>query len=182
MKVFTGLCTAMSALLLTAGYSSAGSIDLSGFTAQEWVSVDRDAGIVTFAEDMTYDRGYLYNESYLVDDDAAFLCFDYSLTYGPEDYDDYFVFEIDYVPLLQVLSPASDRARIDLSPYRGRSIAIDWGLLWGGNDSAAGTLARISNIDLEVANQNMDVPLPGAVAFLLPGLGALFFMARQAGS
>lgn len=176
MKILTGLCIAMSALFLMAGDSSAEPIDLSAFTAQEWVSVDQAAGVVTFTEDMIYTRGYLYSDSFSVGD-AAFLTFDYSLTYSPEDYDDYFVCEVDYAPVLQVLSPETGRARIDLSPYRGRNVMLGWGLLWGGNDFAAGTVAQIANIDLEAGGQS--VPLPGTAAFMLPGLAVLFSVTRQ---
>jgi hypothetical protein len=179
MKLLTGLCTAMSVLFFMAGGSSAEPLDLNAFTAWGSVHVDQDTGTVTFTEDMIYGVGYLYNDSFLVGDDAMFLSFDYSLMYGPEDYDDYLVCEVDYVPVLQVLSPESGRARIDLSPYRGRTVMLDWGLLWGGNDSAAGTVARISSIDLESGGQVSGVPLPGAAAFMLSGLAALFFVSRQ---
>lgn len=179
MKLLAGLCTAIGAFFSMVGGSSAEPVDLSAFTPQEWVSIDHDTGTVTFTEDMIYDRGYLYKEDYLVAEDAEFLCFDYSLAYGPDDYDDYFVCEVDYVPVFQVLSPSSGRARIDLSPYRGRTVALDWGLLWGGNDSAAGTVARISGMDLEFRNQETGVPLPGTIVFLLSGISVLFAVNRH---
>lgn len=179
MKFLAGLSLGMSALFLIIGDSSAGTFDLSTFTAQEWVAVDQEAGTAIFTEDMTYSRGYLFNDNYPVEENATALSFDYSLTYGPDDYDDYFLCELNDIPVLVVSSPASGRATVDLIPYRGADVALDWGLFWGGSDSAAGTVATISNIELETGNPISSVPVPAAMTLLGSGLIILFGMERK---
>jgi hypothetical protein len=141
-----------------------------GFTTDPGVSVDQNTGTTTFTEDMDHAVWYLFNDSYLVAADATNLTFNYSLSYGTDDFDDYFEFDLNFVPVLQVLSPDSGSFSIDLTPYRGTQISLAWGLLWGGTDSAAGSTATLSNVDDGVPAA---APVPEPATMLLLGTGLL---------
>ena len=146
------------ALFFTAIKSNAAPVDLSTFTAQ--AGVVESGGVVTFVESYDYAAIYFYDDAYLVPADAGELSFDYSLVLGQEDFGDYLVFELDYTEVLFVDTPGTGTLSIDLSPFQGTVISLAWGLIWDGDD-AAGTVATVSFIDLDV--QSCTVPIPGAI-------------------
>ncbi len=165
------ICNFLFILLVLTFFTSnvlAIPINLSspGFVADLGVSLDQNTGSATFTEDLDHLAWYLANDNYVVAADATTLSFDYNLAWGQDDFDDYFQFELNFVPVLQVMSPDSGHFEIDLSPYRGTPISLAWGLVWGGNDISAGSIVSLSNVD-----DGAPAPVPEPATMLLLGIG-----------
>jgi hypothetical protein len=165
MKYLKSLAVILLFSLVFAGSIWATPLDLSTFSADPGVTVDVTTASATFTGDSTYAAWYLYNDTFLVPNDATLLSFNYALAYGPDNVDDYLVFDVNYNTQLQVMSPGSGNFTFDLTPFQGTSISIDWGLIWGGTDySAEGVTASVSNIDVAA-------PVPEPATMLLLGVG-----------
>ena len=170
MKYLKSLSIVFLFSLIFVGSIWAIPLDLSTFTADPGVTVDVSTSSATFTGDSTYLAWYLYNDTFSVPSNATSISFNYSLAYGPDNVDDYLVFDVNYAPQLQVLSPGSGNFVFDLTSYQGTQISLDWGLLWGGTDySAEGVTANVSNIDVAVSSA-APVPEPTTMLLLSAGL------------
>jgi len=169
MKHLGELLVGFVVLLCLWNTSFAAPLDLSSFTADPGVVAVGSSA--TFTEDFDVCLWYLYNDNFYVEANATILSFDYSLSYGQNDYDDSFVFDMCFFTELEVIVPSSDHFEIDLTAYRGTEISLAWGLVWGGEDSDAGTTANISNVDLVTEGaQHVPVPEPATMTLLGAGL------------
>lgn len=166
----TGVLTGVFLLLFIPDNLIAVPIDLSTFSAYQGVTVNQSTGVVTFTEDIDHRPPLFFlNDYFFVANDATALSFDYSLARGPDDTDDYLIFLVNYSPQLFARIPQSGHFTYDLSPYRGTRISLEWGLIWGGNDTAAGSTMTISAIDL--ATETTSAPVQEPATMLLLGIG-----------
>jgi len=93
----------------------------------------------------------------VVPDDAESLSFDYVLTWGEYDYDDYLTFDIDFVPVFEEFTEGSGSYGFDLTSYVGQTISVAWGLIWN-YDWDTDTTASIFNIEVNTATDNGEIP------------------------
>ncbi|MFZ5761127.1 MAG: PEP-CTERM sorting domain-containing protein [Thermodesulfobacteriota bacterium] len=170
------------AVLALAGVARAVPVDLSGFSVleNEPGSVVESGGVVSFTENMSDAALYFYNDFFDVAADAATLSFDYDFALGDADFGDYLQFNVNYAEAWYADAPGSGQVVFDLTPWQGQTISLDWALIWGGDD-AAGTTARISNIDLAHAPAGGADPVPEPATMLLfgSGLAGLYGAARR---
>jgi hypothetical protein len=152
-------------------------VDLSTFTTDPGVAVN--SGVVSFIEDINSAAIYLYNDTFLVANDASILSFDYALQLGPTDIDDYLVFNLNFTEVEQTFTTTvPGHFEIDLTPYRNQTISLAWGLIWGGDFSDEGTAtAQVSNIDL--AMPTAAVLEPSTLLLLGSGLAGLIGFSRS---
>ncbi len=168
-RMFMVLCVSFC-MLLCCRIAQAMPLDLSGFTAEDDVVVS--GGEVSFTETMDNVAWYFFNDNFLVENDATILSFDYDFQLGPDDVDDYFTFELDFFPELEVdANTSAGHYDIDLSSYQGSEVSLAWGLIWGG-DFDAGSTARLYNIDL--ATESNVIPEPCTLFLFSTGLAGVF--------
>lgn len=135
-------------------------LDLSGFSTLG--TVTESGGVIDFVENDTDMAIYFYNDFFDVPADAATLSFDYDLNLDTGD-TDYIQFNIDYIEEWYTDVDGTGYAEIDLSPYQGQTISMDWGLIWNFDSSVSAT-ASVYNIDLA------PVPEPSTALLLISGL------------
>jgi hypothetical protein len=167
VKTFKALVlTVLFLVCLMGTHVEAAPIDLGAFTTDPGVTVN--SGIVSFSEDINYAAIYLYDDAFLVPNNATILSFNYDLILGQTDINDYLSFEIDFVPIQTITTSGSGYFEVDLTSYRAQPISLAWGLIWGGEFDDQGTAtATVSNIDL--ATQANSVPEPSVLLLLLLG-------------
>lgn len=143
-------------------------LDLSGFSSLG--TVTENGGVIDFIENDTDPAIYFYNDSFDVPTDATTLSFDYALNLGTGD-TDYLQFNINYIEEWHTDVDGTGHAEVDLSPYQGQTISMDWGLIWNFDSSVSAT-ASVYNIDLakEAASP---VPEPSTALLLIIGVISL---------
>lgn len=176
-KTFIVMLLCFSFFLWT-GIAFADPLDWTGFgTYDPGDPVTRtDDTTIEFTEDLTWGAVYYYNDFYMVPDNAGILSFDYEITLGSDDDDDYLTFDI-FDLLWAVITynefpeymggPLSGHFEIDLSGYQGDEISLAWGFIEGDFDGTADSTAVISNIDLTTSA----VPILEPTTILLLGTG-----------
>lgn len=159
-------------LMVVSTTASGASIDLTSFTFDP--GVVRNKNSATFSEDFDYSAIYLFNDDFIVRQDAAVFSFNYDFQLGQYDFGDYFTFEVNFDPVLEINADVAEGYfEFDLSPYAGHSISLAWGLLWDGDDDA-GTVASIYNVDF-----SSPVPEPGSILLLGVGLISAATLSRK---
>jgi hypothetical protein len=145
-------------------------LDLGTFTADDGATVSGNE--VSFAESFEYASIFFYDGSFVVPLDATILSFNYDFALGEGDIGDYFSFEIDFVPEMIAFENATSASfSFDLTPYRGLTIDLAWGLVWGGIEGdLAGSTARLFNIDLARADTTAPVPEPTSIILFGTGI------------
>ena len=167
-KKYVSLLGAGLLLLGVAGSAAATPLDLSGFAIQDGVT--NNGGLVVFTENATDVALYFFNNSFTVAANATELSFDYSFTPDGDAPGDYLQFNINYVEAWSTGADGAGHFSIDLTPYQGTSIALDWGLIWGGGETASSS-AQISSLDLVTsAPATAPVPEPATMLLLATGL------------
>jgi len=167
--------------LLGTGTAFATPLNLWGFGTDPGVTVS--GSTVTFTEDIKYSAIFFYNDSFLVDPNATFLSFNYSLNLGPDNVDNLDgIIDTDLnVPgfdLFFTIGSTTDPAQpysFNISGYRGQTISLAFGLV--SNDDVAGSVATISNLDL--ATSTAPIPEPGTLLLLGSGLACLLGVGRK---
>lgn len=151
-------------------------IDLTGFVPSESPFVRASSNRINFIEDgsNTASSEWIYgNASYTLASNATTMTFDYGITLGDGD-KDFLAFEINYneeFSTFILAGPGTETgtATIDLTPYQGLTVQMDWILYWGF-DEAAGATAFVENIDIATSETE---PVPESSTILLLGLGLL---------
>lgn len=157
-------------VFLYAGTALAIPLDLSSFSSLG--TVTESGGVISFVENDTDAAIYFYNDFFNVSTDATTLSFDYDLNLNIED-TDYLQFNINYVEEWYTDVDGTGHAEIDLLPYQGQTVSMDWGLIWNFDSSVSAT-ASVYNIDLAKSSASKPVPEP-STAFLLASVLIGFF-------
>lgn len=168
--------------LMVLGLANSGwttSLDLGTFSTYGQATIGGD-GTLSFTENFDDAAIYVYDDYFAVPSNAQSLTFGYELSLGAYDYDDYLTFEVDYVPVLEIMASEIGTYTFDLTAYAGNTVSLAWGLIWGG-DMDAGTTARVFDIQLNITDQTgaAPVPEPGTFALLGIGLVGFAFIARK---
>lgn len=144
-------------------------------------------GTIGFDEFTIWDQfslGSFFNNSFIVDSTATFLSFDFSLTSNDNLDADFIQFDIILDPLGTPQSVYSafpgppiysglggsavnGSDSIDISAYRGQTVGLYWTLSFDINDLGLGTIAQVSNIQIDTA------PIPEPSCLFLFGIGLL---------
>lgn len=163
-------------LVLGINTASGTPLDLTTFTADPvGVSVNYGTGAITFTEDINYQAIYFYNDTFLVDQNATILAFDYSLALGLNN-DDYLVAVINYNNYFFELGASQTGSfQYDFSSLRGQTISLAFGL--ESSDHAADSTATISNLDMGIST--VPIPEPGTLVLLSSGLVGLLGIGRK---
>lgn len=169
----------LGAILLSPGLASqaqAAPLDLSSFSVMENVesSVTESGGTISFAENSTDAALYFYNDAFAVPGNATTLSFDYSFVLGEFDAGDYLQSNSNYFETWYMDASGAGHVELDMTAFQGQTIALDWALIWGGDDSS-GSIGSISNIDLAVS----PVPEPATLLLIGSGLAGLVGLQRK---
>ena len=182
VKRIPGVSVLCLSALLWGSAAWATPLDLRTFTAHEGVS--EDGGIVTFIENIDYSAIYFYDDRFEVPSNATTLSFDYWLALGQGN-DDWLVAVIDtddsgFIDwpddyYMEIGDSEAGSWSIDLTGFRGQTVFLGFGL--ESNDWDIGTVATISNLDLE--SSSVPVPEPCTIILVSTGLVGLFGTARK---
>lgn len=165
-------------LVLCGRVALATPVNLDTFIADPGVS--ESGGVITLTEDINYSAIYFWNDAFAVPADALALSFDYSLILGTGN-DDWLVAVIDTADdgfidwpddyYMEISNLGSGSWSINMTGFQDQTIFLGFGL--ESNDLDIGTVATISNLDLE------PVPEPASVILMGSGLVCLFGIARK---
>ena len=141
-------------------------IDLSTFSGDAIES----GGVILFEDDFSQ-AWYAYSDpSFFVPLDAGVLSFDYSLDLIPDTVNDYLALEINFGQVVSIVNEGSGHVSYDMESLKGQTIDLAWVLYWGGDITAQGSQAAVSNIELNPS------PIPEPGTFVLFGFGMCGFM------
>jgi hypothetical protein len=160
------------------------AIDLNAFHADPDVVIAGDGGSATFEESAFVSILRLVNDPFLGDDEVVIaaagraLVFDYSFIVAVDGADEFsaVLFDADLGPLAGVLatqtfaSTASGSAIIDLSPYVGLRLGLEFALIDLDPHGALGSTAVVSHLALATLAAT-PIPLHGALPLFGCALG-----------